>query len=573
MCGGSRLRCVRVLGRVGIAVVVCALLVVGGAARARAAGSYTHVVCADAATGRGVDADGRLPSGMTIMSGHTVGADAPTATRCSGPASASTGVPVHVGIAYSASDLSGNGTLIYRPAPNTTIRSATLWMAGRNGPAEDHTSMSLHGGDPPQWVYGPPVPLFCGWFQTPCADFGNLSAPFAAANRVDFGGVPPSGFYLTLGCDAPDASYGCTFGPQELRFFGARVVLDDTSNPVPGSVSGSLTAAPQLAGPLDVTFNATDTGSGVYRLLVLIDDQLVAADVVDGNGGACADVDAANSDPYEFGSQTPCKSSAGGTFTFDSSQMPDGAHNLKLEVEDGAGNATTLVNRPVTIVAGRGPANGVGASDAARLAVRWTRTRHSTLRTGSPRRAILVGKLVDEAGHPISGATLDVITRTTVPSSREHATPHGPVTRASGRFTWRIGARATSRDVRIAYRSHGNDTAPAAQQTMHLRVRAHLRLAARPHRARAGTVVRFSGRLLSLPIPRPGKQIVLQGRAGHGRWQTFDVVRTDRRGRFHARYRFRTGASGSYAFRAVSRFEAAYPYIAGHSRSIRVIKS
>jgi hypothetical protein len=553
-------------------VIACAL-VAAIVPSARAAGTYTHVVCADAATSRGVDADGRLPSGMTMTSAHTVGADAPTATHCSGSASASTGVPVHVGIAYSANDLSGNGTLIYRPAPSTTVRSATLWLAGRNAPPEDHTTISLHGGDPPQWVYGPPAPLICGWFPNPCAAFGDLSKPFAAANRIDFGGVPASGFYLTLGCDAPSADYGCTFGPQEVRFFGARVVLNDTSNPVPSTVSGSLTTAPQLAGPLDITFNASDTGSGVYRLLLRIDDQLVAANVVDGNGGACSDVNPSNSDPYEFGSQTPCKSAAGGTFTYDSSQLPDGVHNLKVQVEDAAGNATTLVNHAVTIVAGRGPANGVGASDAAHLAVHWSRTRHKTLRTGIPRRAVLIGKLVDGAGHPISGATLDVLTRTTVPSSRERATRHGPVTRASGHFTYRVGAHATSRDLRIAYRSHAHDAAPVVQQTLHLRVRAHLRLSARPRQAHAGTVVRFTGRLLSRPIPRRGKQIVLQGRAGHGHWQSFDVVRTDRRGRFHSRYRFRTGARGTYSFRAVSRFEAAYPYIAGHSRSVRVRKS
>jgi hypothetical protein len=547
----------------------CALL---AAAPAHAAGNYTHVVCSDAATGRGVDADGRLPSGMTSSSGHTVGADAPTATRCSGRAGAGTGVPVHVGIAYSANDLSGNGTLIYRPAPNTTIRAATLWVAGRNGSPEDHTSLSVHGGDPPQWVYGPPVPLFCGWFQSPCAGFGDLSQPFAAANRLVFGDVPPSGFYLTLGCDAPDTGYVCTFGPQEMRFFGARVVLGDTSNPVPSTVSGSLTTEPRLTGPLDITLNASDTGSGVYRVLVLVDDQPAAAKVADANGGACADVNPADSDPYEFGSQTPCKSAAGGTYTFDSSQLPDGRHNLKVQVEDGAGNTMTVVNRPVTIVSGRGPANGAGASDAARLAVRWTRTRHLTLRTGDPRRAIVTGKLVDESGRPISGATLELITRTTVPSSPERVSRHGPVTRASGHFTLRVGRRATSRDIRVAYRSHANDAAPVAQRTLHLRVRARLRLAVRPHGARAGTVVRFRGRLLSLPIPRRGKQIVLQGRLRHGRWQNFDVVRTDRRGRFHAHYRFRTGARGMYSFRAVSRFEAAYPYIAGHSRAVHVAK-
>src|SRR3954449_1455703 len=179
------------------AAFAVALVTAIAAAPAHAARRHTPLVCAAPAPGRGVDADGRLPSGITIASGHTVGADAPTATRCAGTASAGTGVPVHVGIAYSANDLSGNGTLIYRPAPNTTIRAATLWMAGRNGPPEDHPSISLHGGEPagggaparlapgehspllwlrggapPQWASSPPVPLFCGWFQTPCAGFG-----------------------------------------------------------------------------------------------------------------------------------------------------------------------------------------------------------------------------------------------------------------------------------------------------------------------------------------------------------------------------------------------------------------
>ena len=40
-----------------------------------------------------------------------------------------------------------------------------------------------------------------------------------------FAGVPPTGFYLTLTCDAPDSNYTCTFGSQELRLFGARVPI------------------------------------------------------------------------------------------------------------------------------------------------------------------------------------------------------------------------------------------------------------------------------------------------------------------------------------------------------------
>src|SRR4029079_15508120 len=130
--------------------------------------------------------------------------------------------------------------------------------------------------------------------------------------------------------------------------------------------------------------------------------------------------------------QTPCKSAAGGTYTFSPGQLPDGAHNLKVQVEDAAGHATTVVNRAVTIVAGRGAANGANASDGARLSVHWTRARSTTLRTGSPRRALLTGKLVDAAGQAISGAALDVFTRTTAPGSRERASRRGPVTRANG---------------------------------------------------------------------------------------------------------------------------------------------
>src|SRR3954464_2342181 len=197
-------------------------------------------------------------------------------------------------------------------------------------------------------------------------------------------------------------------------------------------------ASPPAPCPSPTARNPSDAGSGVYRVLLLVDDRLAASKVVDDNGGACADVNPGDADPYQFGSQTPAKTTAGGMFTFEPSQLPDGAHNLKVQVEDGAGNATTVVNRAVTIVAGRGAANGAGASDEARLSVRWTRSRHATLRTGSPRRAILTGKLVDAAGHAISGATLDVFTRTSVPRSRERASRHGPVTRASGRFTLRM---------------------------------------------------------------------------------------------------------------------------------------
>jgi hypothetical protein len=103
-------------------------------------------------------------------------------------------------------------------------------------------------------------------------------------------------------------------------------------------------------------------------------------------------------------------------------------------------------------------------------------------------------------------------------------------------------------------------------------VRPRITLSVRPRVATQGTRLRFRGSLVSGPIPRGGKQIVLQARAGGGRWQRFDVVRTNARGRFHATYRLRTAGAARFVFRAVSRYEAAYPYIAGSSHGAVVRK-
>ncbi len=58
-----------------------------------------------------------------------------------------------------------------------------------------------------------------------------------------------------------------------------------------------------------------------------------------------------------------------------------------------------------------------------------------------------------------------------------------------------------------------------------------------------------------------------------GRWRTFTTVRTNRRGRFSARYSFKHVASARmlrFRARSRSRFEPGYPFLLGVSRSVRV---
>ena len=57
-------------------------------------------------------------------------------------------------------------------------------------------------------------------------------------------------------------------------------------------------------------------------------------------------------------------------------------------------------------------------------------------------------------------------------------------------------------------------------------------------------------------------------RASRGAWVRFNVVRTDRRGRFRTRYRFQQPGAALFRFRALSLSEAAYPYLAGGSNIV-----
>jgi hypothetical protein len=100
-----------------------------------------------------------------------------------------------------------------------------------------------------------------------------------------------------------------------------------------------------------------------------------------------------------------------------------------------------------------------------------------------------------------------------------------------------------------------------------LDVRAGVTLRIRPRHPRAGRTIRLRGRLRAAPATGLGKVITLQARE-RGRWRDFKSAR--RGGRFDTRYRFSSGARGTFPIRAVARADAAYPYATGRSRAVRV---
>ena len=124
--------------------------------------------------------------------------------------------------------------------------------------------------------------------------------------------------------------------------------------------------------------------------------------------------------------------------------------------------------------------------------------------------------------------------------------------------------------IRFAFRASEGARDFAATTDVTLLVRAAAKLSANPKRLRNGRSVRFSGRLRGAPYPTPGKLVDLQAKVGN-HWRTFQVVRADRNGRFHYRYRFtRTFQALTYRFRARLRAETSYPYQTGSSNQLKV---
>jgi hypothetical protein len=145
-----------------------------------------------------------------------------------------------------------------------------------------------------------------------------------------------------------------------------------------------------------------------------------------------------------------------------------------------------------------------------------------------------------------------------------------PRTDADGRFAVRVPGGASSRTIRLAYRAHVGDALPVATRTLVLAVRAGVRLRVSPHATSVGHAIHFTGALLGGPIPHGGKPVVLEARSPGGPWIEFDVVRTNRRGRYRDSYTFKFPGPVDYRFRALSEGEADYPYATGASNVVRV---
>jgi hypothetical protein len=421
-------------------------------------------------------------------------------------------------------------------------------------------------------------------YNLPCGSNGTETATVPISH--------PGGTQLFAAAVCVGPYYGATSCPAgsggglnaQISVYAADIELANSSTPAGTGFAGAL-LTPGGSGTEDLTFNAQDPGGpGVYHVIAELDNTIVYQGTPDTNGGRCASIGTDPNGISEFLHAQPCKQNVAVDLPVNTTRFPNGQHQMKITVQDAAGNTSVVYDGTISIsnpnakassvgvsgvVLSRGPANGTNASEQATLTARWASTSKAHLTTGYGHPQVITGRLTAPGGEPIAGALID-LAETPAYQGAKPAVMMSARTGADGRFRVRLSGGISSCLLRLAYRSHLADTQPAATRTLALSVRAGLTLSIAPRLASVDLKIFFNGVLHGWPIPPAGKQLVLEARSPGTPWLEFDVIRTDTRGRFRASYRFHLPGPHNYQFRILSKYESDFPFIAGTSNIVDV---
>jgi len=550
------------------AVIPAAAVAFAASAETAQAGEY-HVYTCRTPSGEAAPADGWRGS---VAGSHSYAVDS-----CSQP---NGGLVAALGAQAARLAGADRATWAFAAPTGDAISGATLWRAGDADGGATVSAVYEFWFAGPENLFGTPVDDFAqceGDSQCPVG-VGNPSQPLSPENHLMVPGpnLGPS-LFMNASCIG-GSGFECPSGTADpngdavvVNLYAADITLEQSTGPTASNVSGELASAPSVRGTSDVAFSATDAASGVYEAVFSVDGQVVQSGVVNDNGGRCRNVGQTTDGTAAFLYVQPCLGSVSADIGFDTTRVSNGPHRLIVTVIDAAGNAAPVLDREITVAnpPGVGPANGMNASAQARLVAHWKTTSRESVTSGFGRAQTIVGELTAPDGTPISGALIDLSATPAFQGARsiELASPRtGP----DGRFSVRLGGGASSSTLRFAYRSHLGDSPPVATSTLTLRVRAGIALSVAPHTASVGRSIFFRGRLLGGPIPREGKQLVLEARSPGSPWLEFDVVRTNAHGRYRASYRFKFPGPADYQFRVLSEPESDYPFLAGSSNVVGV---
>jgi hypothetical protein len=310
------------------------------------AGSYEVAICHDPASGWTAPTDGvSFPaSGSFALAGVYQGCGS------SGYVYATLdGVAPH-----SASDYAA---WLFQAPAGTTITAATVYRAFAAGPfAPFQAPIDVLDAISPDGAAS--VLDDCTQaFGCSSSGTGPLSE-FASANLVAFSGLTNvsaiegaadcgGGESCAAGGGAVCSELGGDPCIASNHLYAMVVTLADDTAPTAANVSGSLVAPGVLSGVADISFDASDSGSGLYSDALAVDGVTITTQAINADGGRCTPIDG----PGSAGQQTgvlrfdwavPCLLTASGMLTLDTSSLADGAHSVVVSVSDAAGNTATV---------------------------------------------------------------------------------------------------------------------------------------------------------------------------------------------------------------------------------------
>lgn len=419
-------------------------------------------------------------------------------------------------------------------APRSQIRfvKAVVWYAAR-----------LAGSGPP--INFVPYYQLADWTRV----YGVPVAPPGSENLVEEQHLSPdaASYVVGLYCGSlaggvpPEPCVAADRTPLLVR--GMEVTLREDVPPSVAPVGGTLLDGGPQSGVRTLAYSASDPHSGLSKVEVLLGETVVASH------------DLTPRCPYsDF---TACPASLDETLQVDTRAVINGPHHLTVRVQDAAGNERTVDSGHVVDVANDATSGAVGGP----LTIKFNGTSRSTLVVPYGQRVSVRGRLASGA-QPVAGTQIELLERLEGEGKPEQSTARVQ-TKADGSFSVRLSTTRPSRTVRLAYRPAASSQ--IVSRPLKLRVRASSRLRA----SLRGRVVRFSGTVLSGPVPRVGKRVVMEGRSPGSAWTAFKTLRTHRNGRFSGTYRLRVRRPGvRLKIRALVPREDGYGYVSSRSRAV-----
>ena len=438
------------------------------------------------------------------------------------------------GVAFALGDarqLLGNAQIMVQQpiAPRNQIKfvKAVVWYAAR-----------LAGS-------GTPINFFT-YYLLPdwTAAFGPFTSPPGSENMVTEQQLSPETASFFAGIHCPPGATCVAADRVPLLVRGMQVTLREDVPPSVSRPSGTLLASGPQSGVRTLAYSATDPHSGLSKVEVLLGETVVASH------------DLTPQCPHsDF---TACPASLDETLQVDTRAVINGPHHLTVRVQDAAGNERTVDTGHVVDVANDASAGATGGP----LTIKFNGTSRSTLVVPYGRPVSVRGRLAPEGQPVAAGTPIELLERLEGIGKPEQSTARVR-TKGDGSFSVRLSTNRPSRTVRLAYRPTADSQ--IVSRPLKLRVRA----ASRVRASLRGSTVRFTGRVLSAPVPRAGKRVVMEGRSPGSAWTAFKTLRTDRAGRFSGTYRLRVRRPGvTLKVRAVVPRETGYGYLGSRSRAV-----